>query len=56
MVFDDNIDEEKLAEAALAILSLTAHKDAEVIRAWKGMDWDLLGLLYQKGRIWQRSF
>lgn len=52
MVFDDNIDEEKPAEAALAILSLTAHKDAEVIRAWKGMDWDLLGLLYQKGWIW----
>ncbi len=52
MTFDDSIDEEKLAETALAILSLTSHKDAGVVRAWKGMDWDLLGLLYQNGWIW----
>ncbi len=46
MTFDDSIDEEKLAEAALAILSLTSHQDATVIRAWKGMDCDLLDVLY----------
>ncbi len=52
MTFDDNIDVEKLAEAALAILSLTAHKDMGGIRAWKGMDWGLLDVLYQKGWIY----
>ena len=51
MTFSDNIDEEKLAEAALAILSLTAHKDIGAVRAWKGMDWDLLDVLYKKGWI-----
>ena len=52
MIFSENIDEEKLAEAALALLSLTSHTDSGVIRAWKGMDWDLLNILYQKGWIW----
>ena len=51
MTFEDNIDEEKLAEAALAILSLTSHKESGVVRAWKGMDWDLLNILYKKGWI-----
>ncbi|RLA49672.1 MAG: hypothetical protein DRR42_15240 [Gammaproteobacteria bacterium] len=51
MTFDENINEEKLAEAALAILSLTAHKEFGGVRAWKGMDWDLLGLLHKKGWI-----
>jgi hypothetical protein len=40
-----------LAEVALAILSLTAHKNMGGVRAWKGMDWDLLNILYQKGWI-----
>ena len=51
MTFADNLDEEKLAEAALAILSLTAHTDMGGVRAWKGMDWDLLAVLSQKGWI-----
>jgi hypothetical protein len=51
MTFVDNIDKEKLAEVALAILSLTAHKNMGGVRAWKGMDWDLLNILYQKGWI-----
>ncbi len=51
MVFDEKIDEMKLAEAALAILSLTAHEDSGVVRAWKGMDWDLLDLLHKNGWI-----
>ena len=51
MTFSDSIDEEKLAEAALAILSLTAIKEMGAVRAWKGMDWDLLDILYQKGWI-----
>ena len=38
----------KLAEAALAILSLTLHDDG---RVWKGLDWDLMDLLHEKGWI-----
>jgi hypothetical protein len=46
-----NLNQEKLSEAALAILGLTAFRDRHVVRAWKGMDWDLLDVLYQKGWI-----
>src|ERR1700731_1817996 len=42
------IDTDKLAEAALAILSLTLHDDG---RVWKGLDWDLMDLLHEKGWI-----
>jgi hypothetical protein len=51
MTFAENLDEEKLAEAALAILSLTAIQEMGTVRAWKGMNWDLLDVLYQKGWI-----
>jgi hypothetical protein len=40
------IDTDKLAEAALAILSLTLHDDG---RVWKGLDWDLMEPLREKG-------
>jgi hypothetical protein len=40
-----------LAETALAILSLTARDEEYGARAWKGMDWDLLKVLHQKGWI-----
>jgi hypothetical protein len=43
-----DIDQEKLAETALAILSLTLHDGG---RVWKGLDWDLMDLLHQKGWI-----
>ncbi len=46
MTFAKDIDEQKLAEAALAILSITLHGEAGVSRAWKGMSWDLLDVLY----------
>jgi hypothetical protein len=42
------IDTDKLAEAALAILSLTLHDHG---RVWKGLDWDLMDLLHEKGWI-----
>jgi hypothetical protein len=42
------IDTAKLAEAALAILSLTLHDDG---RVWKGLDWDPMDLLHEKGWI-----
>lgn len=44
----DEIDHDKLAEAALAILSLTLHDGG---RVWKGLDWDLMDLLHEKGWI-----
>jgi hypothetical protein len=43
-----DIDSEKVDEAALAILYLTLH---DRMRAWKGMDWDVLGRLDAKGFI-----
>jgi len=51
MALPANVDQEKLAEAAMAILSLTAFSHQGVERAWKGLDWDLLGLLHAKGWI-----
>ena len=51
MPLPPNLNQEKLSEAALAILGLTAFRDQHIVRAWKGMDWDLLDALYQKGWI-----
>jgi Domain of unknown function (DUF6429) len=44
----EDLDADKLAEAALAILSLTLHDGG---RVWKGLDWDLMDLLHEKGWI-----
>ena len=41
-----NID--KIGDAALALLYLTLHDEC---RAWKGMDWNVLGRLHDKGMI-----
>ena len=43
-----DIDTEKVDKAALAILYLTLH---DRIRAWKGMDWDVLARLHERGLI-----
>jgi hypothetical protein len=51
MALPANVNRDKLTEAALAILGLTAFRDHQIVRAWKGMDWDLLDALYQKGWI-----
>jgi hypothetical protein len=51
MALPPNLNHDKLGEAALAILGLTAFRDHHVVRAWKGMDWDLLDVLYEKGWI-----
>jgi hypothetical protein len=51
MSLPSNLDQDKLSEAALAILGLSAFREHEIVRAWKGMDWDLLDVLYQKGWI-----
>ncbi len=51
MALPPNLDLEKLSQTALAILGLTAFGDYGVVRAWKGMDWDLLDVLFEKGWI-----
>ena len=43
-----NLDTEKIDNAALALLYLTLH---DGYRAWKGIDWDVLGRLHEKGMI-----
>lgn len=43
-----DIDEDKIDEAALALLYLTLREQR---RAWKQLDWDLTNRLYQKGFI-----
>ena len=43
-----DLDKDRLAEATLAILSLTLHEDG---RVWKGIDWDVLELLHEKGWV-----
>lgn len=44
----EGVDADKLAEAALAILSLTRHDSG---RVWKGLAWNLMDLLDEKGWI-----
>jgi hypothetical protein len=39
---------DKIDDTALALLYLTLHDGC---RAWKGMDWDVLGRLHEKGMI-----
>jgi DNA-binding PadR family transcriptional regulator len=43
-----NYDREKVDEVVLALMSLTLHDSS---RAWKGVDWDTLDRLYEKGWI-----
>ncbi|ALU45225.1 DUF6429 family protein [Pseudoalteromonas rubra] len=43
-----NIDEHKIDDAALAILSLTLSEDG---CAWKQIDWEVMSRLYEKGLI-----
>lgn len=44
-------DVEKVDEVALALLSLTLWKQHDLTRAWKGLDWDVLDRLHEKGWI-----
>jgi Domain of unknown function (DUF6429) len=43
-----DIDTEKVDEAVLAVLYLTLH---DHVRAWKGIDWEVMARLHQKGLI-----
>ena len=42
------LDTDKIDDTALALLYLTLHDDC---RAWKGMDWGVLGRLHEKDMI-----
>ena len=44
-------NEEKIDEVALALLYLTTFRDGPGLRAWKGLDWDVLNRLHEKGYI-----
>lgn len=43
-----NIDEEKIDDAVLALLYLTLHDER---RAWKGIDFEVMNRLHNKGLI-----
>jgi hypothetical protein len=44
-------DKDKVDEMILALLYLTTFKDGITSRAWKGLDWDSLDRLHEKGYI-----
>jgi hypothetical protein len=44
-------DEDKIEDAVLALLQLTAHGSDEAPRAWKGHSWEVMDRLYEKGWI-----
>ena len=44
----DELDVAKLAEVALGLLALTIHDGT---RAWKGVDWGVMNLLFERGWI-----
>lgn len=53
---DIEYDFDKIDEMVLALLHLTKHDltkvgDSEVMRAWKGQDWDTMNRVYEKGYI-----
>ncbi len=47
----NEIDTNKIDEAALALLFLSMHSDAGLARAWKGIDWEVMNRLYEKGYV-----
>ena len=44
-------DKDKVDEMALALLYLTSFNDGDGPRAWKGIAWEVLTRLYEKGYI-----
>jgi hypothetical protein len=44
-------DKDKVDELALALLHLTSFSSDAGVRAWKGMEWDTMERLFQKGLI-----
>ena len=46
---DMEYDKDKVDELVLALLYLTTHEQGT--RAWKGMDWETMNRLHEKGYI-----
>ena len=44
-------DERKADEMALALLHLNAFRDGSILRAWKGMPWEITDRLFEEGHI-----
>jgi hypothetical protein len=44
-------DKDEVDDMMLALLFLTTFEDGPVLRAWKGMDWDVSDRLHEKGYI-----
>lgn len=44
----DDLDHDRIAEAALGLLWLSLHDHT---RVWKGLNWDVMNLLFRKGWI-----
>lgn len=44
-------DENKVDEMVLALLYLTSSRDQYGTRAWKGLNWEVLDRLHEKGYI-----
>jgi len=44
-------DKDKVDDMMLALLYLTTFQDGPILRAWKGMDWDISDRLHEKGYI-----
>jgi len=48
MPIPEEVDREKLAEVALAMLYIASFREGPTVRAWRGLDWDVLNLLHEK--------
>jgi hypothetical protein len=44
-------DKDKVDDMMLALLFLTTFEDGPILRAWKGMDWEVSDRLHEKGYI-----
>ena len=45
------VNEDKVDDMVLALLSLTTFEDKPRLRAWKGQSWEVLNRLHRKGYI-----
>lgn len=45
-------DRDKIDDMALALLYLTTFTDQGFTRAWKGIAWEVMNRLHDKGYIW----
>ena len=44
-------NKDKVDDMMLALLFLTTFEDGPILRAWKGMDWEISDRLHEKGYI-----